>query len=424
MNFATDIQTQFDAIEPNGLSGLREDALAEFKRLGFPSTRMEEWKYTSLKEVTEKSFGMHVPPGTGVESFFRNLPLADLASTRLVFINGQLSKALSHVNEAAGIAVTTMQEARHAHAAVFEKHFGKYAEVKGESLNALNTAFAADGAFIHVQAGMATEPVMLLHIADSTSEPCLQQPRNLVVVDANASLEMIEAYYATGQNASFTNAVNEVYVGEGATFRHYKIQQEEGAEKYHNNFTQVFQEKDSNIESVTITLAGKLVRNNLHFYMHGENCNTLLYGLYITAAQSHVDNHTRVDHASPSCFSNELYKGILRDKSSAVFNGKILVHPDAQKTNAYQRNQNILLSEQAVVNTKPQLEIFADDVKCTHGATVGQLDEEALFYLRSRGIGQDEARRLLLNAFADDIAEQIRMSKLVPVIEEEISKKL
>jgi Fe-S cluster assembly protein SufD len=243
------------------------------------------------------------------------------------------------------------------------------------------------------------------------------------VVEENAQATFIESFYAIGINPSFINVVSELYAGTNSNVEHYKVQRQAG-EIYHNNFTQVFQEANTNINQVTLTLDGKLVRNNLHFYMNGENCNTLLYGLYLTEKNNLVDNHTRVDHAKPNCFSDEKYKGILKDQSTAVFNGKIMVHLDAQKTNAYQRNQNILLSDEATVNTKPQLEIFADDVKCTHGATIGQLDEEPMFYLRSRGIPENVARKILLNAFADDIAEKIKIPELVHILEEEIEKKI
>jgi Fe-S cluster assembly protein SufD len=251
----------------------------------------------------------------------------------------------------------------------------------------------------------------------------LSQPRNLIVLEKNADACIVESFLSMGANASFTNVVNEIYVDENAHLEHYKIQQQVG-ETYHNNYTQIFQEANTNINQVTLTLDGTMVRNNLHFYMNGKNCDTLLYGLYITEKSNHVDNHTRVDHAMPNCQSNELYKGIMKNKSTGVFNGKIMVHLDAQKTNAYQRNQNILLDPEATINTKPQLEIFADDVKCTHGATIGQLDEEPMFYLRSRGIPENVARKMLLNAFADDIAEKIKIPELVSLLEQLIEEKL
>jgi len=260
-------------------------------------------------------------------------------------------------------------------------------------------------------------------VVDASAKNVLNQPRNLIIIDKKASLKIVESYTSLGKHASFTNAVNEIYADEHAHLEHYKVQRQTG-ESYHNNYTQIFQEKNTNINQVTLTLDGTIVRNNLHFYMNGENCNSLLYGLYITGQKKHVDNHTRVDHAMPNCYSNELYKGVMKDQATAVFNGKIIVHLDAQKTNAYQRNQNILLSDEATVNTKPQLEIFADDVKCTHGATIGQLNDEQLFYLRSRGIPADEARTMLLNAFADEIAEMIKIPELVQILEQEIERKL
>jgi Fe-S cluster assembly protein SufD len=288
----------------------------------------------------------------------------------------------------------------------------------------MNSALMSDGAFIYVPAGKRMKyPLMLTNITDANESNILQQPRNLIVIEKSAAATVIENYIAVGENSSFTNVVNEIFVDENATLEHYKVQRAKG-NSYHNNYTQIVQNANTNINQVTLTLDGQWVRNNLHFNMNGENCNSLLYGLYIPDGQQFVDNHSRVDHAKPNCFSDEKYKGILKDKSVAVFNGKIMVHLDAQKTNAYQRNQNILLSNDATVNTKPQLEIFADDVKCTHGATIGQLDEEPMFYLRSRGISENEARKLLLNAFADDIAEKIKIPELVQILEEEIERKL
>lgn len=403
---------------------LRELSFAEFEKTGLPTIRNEEWKYTNLKPVADTAFVPATEHSPGAANLLHE-SLLNIAASRLVFVNGTYYPGLSQVIENNDkIVITNMHAARKAHAAVFGQHFGKYAKWEGEGLNAMNTALMSDGAFIHVPAGQSVEhPVIIMHITDAASVNVLNQPRNLVVVDSNASLKLIESYSASGAQASFTNVVNEVYVGTNASFDHYKVQHEAG-ETYHNNYTQIFQEADTNINHVTLTMDGKLVRNNLHFYMNGQNGNSLLYGLYITDKKNHVDNHTRVDHAQPNCFSNELYKGVMKDQSTAVFNGKIMVHVDAQKTNAYQRNQNILLSEEATVNTKPQLEIFADDVKCTHGATVGQLNEEPMFYLRSRGIPEAEARRMLLNAFADEIAEMIRIPELVQLLEEEIETTL
>jgi Fe-S cluster assembly protein SufD len=404
---------------------MQQRSFEEFEKSGFPTTKHEEWRYTSLKAITDKNFQTQAGSSAKITEFVNGLAIGNIRSNRLVFVNGIFSPGLSSVLENdAAMVIATLSEAKKKYPDILEKHFGRYAKIEGESLNALNTAMYTDGAFIYIPDGASPEyPVLVMHIADSTAGNVLVQPRQLVVIGKQASLKVVEAYYATGNHASFTNTVTEIYADEHATLEHYKVQHESG-ESYQCNFTQVFQEADTNINHVTLTLAGTMVRNNLHFCMNGENGNSLLYGLYITDRKNHVDNHTRVDHAKPNCFSNELYKGILKDQSTAVFNGKIMVHPDAQKTNAYQRNQNILLSDEATINTKPQLEIFADDVKCTHGATVGQLPEEPVFYLRSRGIPEAEAQKMLLNAFADAIAEEIKIKELILLLEEEIAKKL
>jgi Fe-S cluster assembly protein SufD len=404
---------------------LREQAFTEFEKLGFPSTKHEEWKYTNLKPIAEQSFQATCEINPAVHTFVKQSIFSTIQANRLVFVNGSFVQELSTILETnTDIIIGSLAAERHKHKTIFEAHFGKYAHVEGQALNALNTALLSDGAFVVIPDGTTvSHPIVILNITDSSAINVLAQPRNLVVVGKSASVTIIEAYEAMGTNAAFTNGVTEVYAAENAHVEHYKIQQQAG-ESYQNNFTQIFQEANTNINHVTLTLDGTMVRNNLHFYMNGENCNSLLYGLYITDSKDFVDNHTRVDHAKPNCFSDEKYKGILKDQSTAVFNGKIMVHLDAQKTNAYQRNQNILLSDDATVNTKPQLEIFADDVKCTHGATIGQLDEEPMFYLRSRGIPEDVARKILLNAFADDIAEKINIPELVTLLEQQIEHKL
>lgn len=429
MNLTEHIKSDFskykEQAERDSFFAKREQAFAEFEKLGFPTTKNEEWKYTNLKAITEKSFTAECLVDNRVADFVKQSIFSQLDANLLVFVNGSFVSGLSVIKENnSSVVIGSLAVERHQHKAVFEQHFGKYAHTEGQALNALNTALLSDGAFVYAPAGKKAEfPVVILTISDSTDTNVLSQPRNLVVVEKEASVTLVEAYYSIGSNASFTNVVTETFAGEQAHVEHYKIQQQSG-ESYQNNFMQIHQEANTNINHVTLILDGTLVRNNLHFYMNGENCNSLLYGLYVMDSKDFVDNHTRVDHAKPNCFSDEKYKGILKDQSTAVFNGKIMVHLDAQKTNAYQRNQNILLSDEATVNTKPQLEIFADDVKCTHGATIGQLDEEPMFYLRSRGIPEDVARKMLLNAFADDIAEKIKIPELVTLLENEIDRKL
>ena len=411
--------------ENDNFSAIREQAYVEFEKLGFPTTKHEEWKYTNLKTIAEKTFQSTCEINSRVNNFVNGSVFAQIHANCLVFVNGSFVNELSRIIEKDdAIVIGNLATARHQHKAIFNAHFGKYAKFEGHALNALNTALLSDGAFIYVPAGKTVaNPVIIINITDATALNVLAQPRNLIVVEKNASVTLVETYDALGNNPSFTNVVTETYVGENGHLEHYKIQQQLG-ESYQNNFTQIFQEANTNVNHVTLTLNGTWVRNNLHFYQNGQACNSLLYGLYVTDNHDFVDNHTRVDHANPNSFSDEKYKGILKGQSTAVFNGKIMVHLDAQKTNAYQRNQNILLSNEATVNTKPQLEIFADDVKCTHGATVGQLDEEPMFYLRSRGIPEDMARKMLLNAFADDIAERIKIPELVTLLETQIDHKL
>ncbi|MCF8253369.1 MAG: Fe-S cluster assembly protein SufD [Bacteroidia bacterium] len=411
--------------EQDSFFDTRAQAFAEFEKIGLPTQKHEEWKYTNLRKLSEGGFATTCVSKIDAKTFLEVGILNKIESHKIVFVNGCLYPELNVIlEEEEGVIISNLAQARKNHSALFSAHFGKYAKFEGEGLNAMNTALMSDGAFVFVPKGKQLKhPILITNIVDATETNVLQQPRNLVIIEESASATIIENYISMGINSSFTNVVNEIFVDENAQLEHYKVQRT-GGESYHNNYTQIFQNGNTNINQVTLTLNGQWVRNNLHFYMNGENCNSLLYGLYIPDGNQFVDNHSRVDHAKPNCFSDEKYKGILKDQSTAVFNGKIMVHIDAQKTNAYQRNQNILLSNDATVNTKPQLEIFADDVKCTHGATIGQLDEEPMFYLRSRGISENEARKLLLNAFADDIAEKIKIPELVQILEAEIERKL
>lgn len=427
MNLLENISKQFEQYAAQAVTDnffeQRKAAFSHFNQLGFPTIQHEEWKYTNLKNLVNGNYEFTCAPAEAATQLLEKSVAKSLIATRLVFINGAYYPNLSTILET-DVIVTNLANARKTHTEQFEKHFGKYAKTETEALNALNTALLSDGAFVYVEKNKTTKhPIIIINISDSSEVNVWSQPRNLVVLEDNSNAIILESFYGVGEKPSFINVVNEVYVGHNAHLEHYKIQREAG-DVTHNNYTQIFQESNTQINHVTLTLDGMMVRNNLHFYMNGENCSSVLYGLYMPNGTQHVDNHTRVDHAKPNCFSDEKYKGIMQDKSTAVFNGKIMVHLDAQKTNAYQRNQNILLSDEATVNTKPQLEIFADDVKCTHGATIGQLDEEPMFYLRSRGIPENEARKILLNAFADDIAEKIKIPELVALLEQQIDAKL
>jgi Fe-S cluster assembly protein SufD len=292
----------------------------------------------------------------------------------------------------------------------------------------LNTSFLADGAFLHIAKGVrADKPVHFLFLNDASASPILVAPRNLFVTEAGAHVEVIESFHSIGGgSSSFTNAVTEVVTAADSVLDLSKVQLED-SDSYHVGYTAACQHKHSEFHINTITLDGAIVRNNLNILLAGEQCTAYLYGLYLLDGNQLVDNHSLVDHAVPNCQSNELYKGVVDGKAQGVFNGKIFVRKDAQKTNAYQSNKNILLSDEASMNTKPQLEIFADDVKCSHGTTTGQLDEEALFYLRSRGIGEDHARAFLNIAFAGDVIQKIAYeplrNKLMELMEDKLRRK-
>ena len=407
-------------------SPLNTLAIRKFEELGFPTTKHEEWKYTNVSPILKNRFAL----STGKSRLKREdiLPflLTGKDSILLVFESGFLNKELSSIeNLPQGVIIDSLASSRNHD--VVKQHLGKYAPMKQESFVALNTAFIFDGAFIYLPVNAVVErPIHLLYVNDSREEATVVYPRNLVVAEKNSSLKIACTYHTIGNiNSAFTNSVSEIVTGANANVEFVKVQTEND-NTYHISHTEVMQERDSVFNISTITLGGNIVRNNLHIVLNDVNCTSHLYGLYITDGNELVDNHTLVDHAKPNCESNELYKGVLGGKSSGVFNGKVFVRPDAQKTNAYQSNKNILLSDEATMNTKPQLEIFADDVKCSHGATTGQLDSEALFYLRSRGIGEKEAKAFLNIAFAADVIKNISLEplrdRLMPLIERKLKQ--
>jgi Fe-S cluster assembly protein SufD len=325
----------------------------------------------------------------------------------VVLVNGHYSRELSNIKEkASGVIIDSFQNVLKSSLELVLKYFGKYAEIDNGFV-ALNTAFANDGVVIFVPHDTVVEkPVFILNLTGSTDSYVLSQPRNLVIAEKNSKLSIVDLFHSISDKETLTNVVNEVIVGEGAHVEMYKIQ-DENHKAFHFNRTQSHQSANSTFTIYNVTLGGQLVRNDSNVVLDAENCTGNLYGLYLTEGTQHVDNHTLIDHAKPHCQSNELYKGVLNDKSRGVFNGKVFVRKDAQKTNAYQSNKAILLTDEATIDTKPQLEIYADDVKCSHGAAIGQLDYEAVFYLRSRGISEEMAKTVLIRAFADDIFDLI-----------------
>jgi Fe-S cluster assembly protein SufD len=399
---------------PPRLGRLRREALDRFNELGFPTLNDEEWRFTNVAPLTRIAFRPAAPGRARLTpEQTRRAAFGTDGGSRLVFVNGHFARALSSVRGLPqGVVVAGLAETLDAHPDWAEPHLARHARFEQNAFTALNTAFLRDGAFVSIpkNTGVA-EPIHLVFLAGPCAEPTVAHPRNLVVAGAHSQATVLESYVGLEEGVYFTNGVTEIVLGDGAVIDHSKVQRESKA-AFHVATTQFHQDKGSRFTSHAIALGGGLVRNDVNVVLDAEGCECTLNGLYLAGGRQHIDNHTRIDHAKPRCASHELYKGILDGQAHGVFNGKIYVHQDAQKTDAKQTNKTLLLSADAVINTKPQLEIYADDVKCTHGATIGQLDEEAVFYLRSRGVGREEARRLLTYAFANDIVSRIQVGSL------------
>lgn len=344
---------------------------------------------------------------------------------RIVLVNGVFRAELSKLNhDANALIIKPLTKALAEDNDLVKQYLGKYAKVDQEAFSALNTADITEGVFVHVPHNTVVEkPLYIYYLTDSNKESTFYQPRNLFVFGKSSQMRLVEVYRSVGTQPSFSNAITEVVAQENAQVEYYKVQDNQG-ESYQIETTEVYQMADSTVSCFTATLNGTLVRNNLHLRLDASNCNGNMYGLYLTGVGMHVDNHTVVDHLKPYSLSNELYKGVLGGTGKGVFNGKIFVRQDAQKTEAYQSNKNILLSDTASMNTKPQLEIWADDVKCSHGATSGQLDETALFYLRTRAIGEAQAKALLTRAFANDVLDKINIVNLKEDLDSLVEAKL
>ena len=422
------IREHFDQLQAtdakSGLQAIRKKAFDSFNRLGIP-VKHEEWKYTRISPLFNKEYKLS-QEATSVswkEVEEVRLPGFEQA-TELVFVNGTFSFPLSTVRSNQILIMPLEEATKSEYREIVSKHLGHSSKYQKDGINALNTAFVQDGVFIFAKKGQIVEqPIYIYNITDSRSGNVLSQPRSLVFVSENAQVQIVESYTTLGLDESFTNQVLEIIVDKDARLEYYKIQND-SAHTNQVSTTHIRQIAKSYTHTVTISLNGGIIRNNLNLVLDAEYCEGHLYGLYLQKGQTHVDNHTVVDNVKPNCFSNELYKGIIDGKATGVFNGKIFVQPQAQKTNAYQSNKNILLSDDASVNAKPQLEIFADDVKCSHGCTVGRLNEEGLFYLQSRGIPSNIARSLLLHAFATDVLEHIRPEPIREYVNRLISERL
>jgi Fe-S cluster assembly protein SufD len=415
---------------PRWLQEIRDRGAARFAQLGFPTVRHEEWRFTNVSPIA----GAELTPASGAialeASRLETFLYAD-APHRLVFVNGRYVPALSRTSGLpGGVLFGSLAEALADDGSKVGELLGRQVDIDTRAFAALNSAFAADGAYVSIPEGLVLDtPLQLLFVSSAAAvstapgTTMATHPRTLVVMGANSQSQIVETYVGLPGQAYFTNAVTEVVVGENAVLDHYKVQ-EESVEAFHVASMHVRAARSANFSSHSFALGGRLVRNDTIATLAGAGAECTLNGLYLADGDRLVDNHTTIDHAEPHCPSHEVYKGIIGGKARAVFNGKIIVRPDAQKTDAKQTNRALLLSDDATINTKPQLEIFADDVKCTHGAAIGQLDEDALFYLRARGLTMQEARDMLIHAFAGEILDRVKIDPLRAALESELYAQL
>jgi Fe-S cluster assembly protein SufD len=396
------------------ISQQREDAIERFADLGIPTNDLEAWKYTNIAKIIDRPYTLPLAPETPsvAPSDIAPFLVDEMDAHRVVLVNGRVDESLSDVGELPpGVVVSSLAQAGKEHPDVVEAHYGRYADFEHEALTALNTAFVQDGAFVYVPSGTVVEkPIFFLHVT-ATDEDLFLQPRHLFVVEDGAIAKIVEAQHSLTDAQTFTNTVGEAFVGAKANLDHYLIQDEgPSASQVH---TRAAQQKEESVYSTqTITYTGEVIRNNATVEADGTFCESNLFGLCVGKDDMHVDNHTQMDHVQPDCVSNELYKHVLNDESTAVFNGKVLVTRGSQRINAYQQNDTIVLNNESKIYTKPELEIYADDVECSHGATTGQLDEEGIFYLRSRGLSERRARILMLQAFTEEVLSELSIDPL------------
>lgn len=391
---------------------LRQEAFARFWELGFPTVRDEDWRFTSLAPLNTQTFWLATNSGTALVDLDTIDTLTPAGVTnRIVFVNGQYAPELSRIEETAGLVVMPLGEAIAAGHPLVQQHLAKHEKYRHDAFTALNTAFIENGAFVHVKRGAVIEqPIYVLYVSVGNGEALMSHPRNLIVADEQSQATIVEDYVSVGADAGtpfFSNVVTELIAGQDSVLSHFMIEREDTA-AINISTLHLQQARNANVDSHSVLIGGGLVRNNVHPVLAGQGADCLINGLFVANGRQHMDNYMKVEHAAPHCNSRQFYNGILDGQSRGVFHGRIIVHKDAQKTDAKQTNRNLLLSDGAQIDTKPQLEIYADDVKCTHGATIGQMDEEALFYMRSRGIAEQEARRLMLFAFASECLDRMK----------------
>ena len=424
-DITTEVSSFIQRRTRNVLDPVRKAAREAFQQLGLPANKHEEYKYTPITRELQNNFSFD---SAGVDPLIKDVKeyfIPGMEANTIVFINGVYSPEHSVLRSPASqVKIANLEEALAANDPLAVAHFNQHINMKTDALAAWNTADWTAGLWVTVPDNTVVEkPIVIYYINDTTPGEVVATNRNLVTVGKNSEVTIVEKFNSSGPGNHFTNLVNEVVVNENAKLEYYSIQNDSG-NRFQYAQTEVYQKNSSRVNTYTFNLQGRLLRTNLHLIIDGEGIESHMYGLYLLKGNTLADNHTVVDHKKPNSFTNELYKGVMDENSRGVFNGKIYVRPQAQKTNAFQANRNILLSEKATVNTKPQLEIWADDVKCSHGCTTGQLDEEAMFYLRARGIDKNAARAMMLYAFAGEITDKIPNPEIRKYIDLAINERL
>ena len=403
---------------------IRSKALQNFEELGFPTKKLEEWKYTSLNSVLKQDYSIFPNKDVAIElADVKKYFIHDIDTYKVVFIDGKYSSFLSETtHDKIDVCLMSAALNKDKYKAVIDTYFNKVA--KEDNLTSLNTAFASEGAYIHIPKNTEVQkPIQIINFTTGSEAATMLQPRNLIVVEENSHVQIIERHQSLTSNAVLTNSVTEIFADKRAFVDYYKIQNDDNnASLVDNTFAE--QQSNSVVSVHTFSFGGNITRNNLNFYQKGEYIDSILKGITIIEGKQHVDHHTLVHHIEPNCESHQDYKGIYDARSTGVFNGKVIVEKEAQKTNAYQQNNNVLISDKATINAKPQLEIFADDVKCSHGCTIGQLDEDALFYMQQRGIPKKEGKALLMYAFANTVLESVKIPEVKQRITKIIANKL
>lgn len=420
------LESRLNGLKDSFTFEMRREALEKFRESGFPTTRHEEWKYSNIQSFYKNALPQTDPHRKQLVGKLEFNDYPHIRANKLVFVNGQYSRQLSIIEDIdKQIQIGSLNDYLVTQPELLGKYYNRSAELNEDAIGALNTAFAENGAFVHVPKNTVLEyPIFMIFLYQDEEDIILHHPRNLVIAEENSKVQLIEAYQNLDQHKAFyNNSYTEIFLRANAQLDFIKIQDEKRS-LYHIGTKHVFQDRYSRFNCVTATLAGNFIRNNMHVHLNAPNAECNLHGLFLGSEKNLVDNHLVVHHNKPNCLSNQLYKGILDDRSTGVFNGKIIVEEDAQKTEAYQSNKNILMSDYASINTKPQLEIFADDVKCSHGATSGQLDEAAQFYLEARGIPSEKAKAILNYAFVHEILGYVPVPELREYLCDELRSRL